>query len=112
MTDFVWNQLKVEAKKIASQGLYDKASALRHMAKALCSRVAKMVNERKPAEAPAGSSYSLTVVDATDSWMKQNYGETVVTKARPKTLSRAAMEAAQGISLNHQVGNSSNLRLQ
>ncbi len=104
MTDYVWAQVCKGGAELAKQGLYNRQQAIRHIAKALVVRIWREINQRKAQPVREGSAYSLTVVDAVDTYMQKNFPDLLPGKEITiKNLKQSAWEAAQKISLNHQV---------
>lgn len=116
MTDFVWAQVGAEATRLVKDHAgvvwkkMNRGMAVREISKALVIRIVRELRERT-GTAPAGSSLSLAVVDATLAFMDKHYGPLSRTKGRSKSASQSAMEAAGRIKLNHQFGNKDSLRL-
>lgn len=114
MTDYVWAQVCKSGAELTKQGRYNRQQAIRHIAKALVVRIWRELWKRKTQPAREGTAYSLVVVDAVQSFIDKRFGE--LEQGRPQTiknLKQSAMEAAEKISLNHQVNTGKNtLRLQ
>lgn len=112
MTEFVWEQVKLRAVEVVAKTKVNKPAAIREVAKALVNRIAIELQKRKPAsEAAAGTSLSLVVLDAVQAFMDKMYSDIEHTKGRKIMLNRAAMDAAQNISLHQQTGDRSRLSL-
>jgi Protein of unknown function (DUF2786) len=111
MTDFVWDEVNKQAAEITKQGLYNKAQAVRHVAKALVSRIHGLINARKDSPVANGSSFSLVVVDATNAFVEGHYNGLSKKITRSRTLSSMAIAAAEKISLHRQVNGTGPLRL-
>ena len=109
ITDFVSEQVNDASSKLTQ---YPRAVAVRHIAKALCLRISQELHRQKTEAPRPGTSFSLTVVDATDALIASVYPELTKMRTKEKKYSHSAIGLAKGISLNRQVGGGgSTLRL-
>jgi hypothetical protein len=111
MTDFVWQQVNDQAKKLVTP-YCNKQAAIRQVAKALCDRIYTELKERKVKQVNDGTSSSLVVMDAVQLWIEKHYQNLSKTKSQAKRIGLSAMDAAKNISLHHQTGDRNQLRIQ
>jgi hypothetical protein len=110
MTEYVWDQVNVQAKKLAKEYGHDKGHMVRMITNALMIRIARLVAEKKRAEAKVeantatGKNALVIIASATDAFVNEMFSDLRTIKAKPITSNRAAHAAAAGISLNTQVG--------
>jgi hypothetical protein len=108
MTDYVWNQVLNVAKRVSHEmgDARNYQTCIRDVAKALTFRINRELAARKREHAKVqGSSLSLIVLDATQSWIDKNYSDLRDIHAKEKSTTFAATDAAKGISLHRQTGN-------
>lgn len=105
MFEYVWQQVQEQAKILRKERHMDTGVAVRHIAKALCLRLMILTAARKAksAEAAPGTSFSLVVVNATESFMKQEYPSMFNAKCRPRSIHTRASELAKGIHVTEQI---------
>ncbi len=115
MLPFVWQQVNKQAKVVVerSGGYIGQGQAVREVAKALCVRLFREIRQRKATTPnPVGTCHSLVVVDGIAALIARTYKDLKEGKARTINTTALARDAAAGISVNHQVHKSSQLRLQ
>lgn len=104
MTEFVWDQIKAEASRLAKEGEGERGALIRAIANAFRIRVNKLIEEReRTAPTNAAAKHALIVVDQTRAYFDARYPGAIWTNSKIGT-NAAAAAAAEGISLHRQTG--------
>ena len=117
MTEYVWDQVKAEAKRLADAGEGKRDALIRKIANALTARIWGLVAEQERSQrgetrTVTATKNALVVKDATDAWVAQHYPNLQAAgKSKGRTTTRSAANAAAGININRQVGGGRQLRI-
>lgn len=118
MTEYVWDQVKAEAKRLADVGEGKRDALIRKIANALAARIAMLTAEQERAargdnktRTVTATKNALVIKDATDAWVAQHYPNMKMTSGKGRSTTNAARNAAAGININRQVGGGRQLRI-
>lgn len=113
MTDYVWDQIKAEATKLAAAGHGKRDALIRKIANAFIFRVNALLQTDSADRSASvlGEKNALVVKDATEAWIASHYEGLVTRAGSKKSTTAAAAQAAGRISLSRQMGGNATLRI-